>query len=213
MKPLHPHKLLTAPYVILFPLVLVNFACRAAADFLYPSTPTVRPSSDIIIPTAPSPTPTQSPTATKFTHVSSTPNPSPTQTGVTSRCENILAMRLLGLPEETKDLFEHHAKGIFLILHLEVINLTQTPVQIFSEDYTLILPQGNGEIQIKPHMAATNYLYLVRGASFYQDQIKPASIWSTYLAFDIPPNTTTWRLLVTPGTGASSPLCQTTLYP
>lgn len=124
-----------------------------------------------------------------------------------------MTFRLLGSPEKTKDLFEHHAKGTFLILHLEALNLTQKVIQIFSDDYTLIVPRGNDEILLKPHKAATNYLYLVRGGSFYQDQIEPGSIWRTYLAFDVPLETSDWKLILTPGAGKSPPLCQTTIVP
>lgn len=213
MKLLHAHKKFSAPFGAVLLLILGNIACQAAAGLFSSSTPTIPPPTETVIPISPSPTVTSPPTATASPTESSSPVSTPTQTNETPGCENILAMRLLDLPEQTKDLFEHHAKGTFLILHLEVINLTQTPIQIYSDDYTLILPQDNSAIQLKPHAAATNYLYLVRGDSFYQDQIKAAGIWRTYLAFDIPPNTTHWELRVTPGAGNSPPLCQTTISP
>jgi hypothetical protein len=128
-------------------------------------------------------------------------------------CEGILGFRLLQPPEQSSVLFEHHAQGTFFIFHLEAVNLTSKVIQIYSGDYSLVIPHEDDEMIVKPHKAATNYLYLVRGDNFYQDKIKPSAIWRTYLAFDVPLNISGWKLYLTPGAGNSSPLCQTTLLP
>lgn len=194
-------------------LILLNLACQATANFSSPSTSTPLSPTKINTPLPPLPSATLFPTATIPGAPSPPPTSTPAQLTTFSGCENIIAFRLLGLPEQTKDLFEHHAKGTFLILHLEAINLTRNPIQIFSQDYALILHRENNELTLAPHQAATNYLYLVRGDNFYQDKIKPASIWRTYLAFDIPRDTIEWKLLIAPGAANSPPICQTTLEP
>ncbi len=194
-------------------LTIVNLSCRLASNLVLPATPTNTVFAETIFPSPPSPTTTLPPTTTPVSLPSPTPFVSPTQAEDELACDGILAFRLLKPPERTKDLFEHHAQGVFLILHLEAINLTQNPIQIYGDDYTLILPQENNEISLRPHKAATNYLYIVRGDNFYQDKIKAASIWRTYLAFDIPPTTTDWKLFITPGSGGSPTICQTTLLP
>ncbi len=194
-------------------LVTLNLACRTATQIFLPATP-LRPS-----PTTPhspiqkSPSPSIQPSKTSMPHPSSTPYTTPTQLHMSVSCEGILAFRIIDPPEQVRDLFEHHAQGTFLILHLEVMNLTQSPIQIYADDYTLILPDENVERLVKPHMAATNYLYIIKGGNFYQDKIKPATIWHTYLAFDVPTQTKQWQLLLKPGSGNSPPICQTTLSP
>lgn len=191
----------------------LNLACRATSQLFAPTTPTLQPPKEINSPTSSSPSPPIQPSKTHTPSPSPTPLFTPTQPPESLGCEGVLAFRLMDPPEQTKDLFEHHAQGTFLILHLEAINLTQTPIQIYSDDYTLILPKENAESQVKPHKAATNYLYIVRGDNFYQDKIKPNSIWRTYLAFDVPPQIQGWKLLLTPGSGNSPPICQITLSP
>ncbi|GAB4483816.1 MAG: hypothetical protein Kow0088_27130 [Anaerolineales bacterium] len=203
----HPNLYLIASFLVL------NLACRTAANFFLPPTPTgistlALPSATVGLPSTtetPLPTYTQIPTPTLDTV--------PAQQAEPLACEGLLAFHLLQPAEQTRDLFEHHAQGTFLIFHLEAINLTSGVIQIYSHDYTLILPREDDEIRLKPHKAATNYLYLVRGDNFYQDKIEPFSIWRTYLAFDVPLETSSWKLLLTPGSGNSLPLCQTTITP
>lgn len=199
--------------VAVIALAILNLACRATTQLFVPTTPTLQPPKEINSPTSSSPSPPIQPSKTH------TPSPppnlsfTPTQPSGSHGCEGILAFRLVDPPVQTKDLFEHHAQGTFLIFHLETINLTQNPIQIYSDDYTLILPRENAESLVKPHKAATNYLYIVRGDNFYQGKIKPNLIWRTYLAFDVPPQTREWKLLLTPGSGNSPPICQTALSP
>lgn len=206
-------KLPSPSFGIAFALTTLTLACRAASQLVVPATPVVFSPLETHTPTTTSSIPAILKTETPTPYPSPNPSATSNQSTESPGCEGLLALRLLDSPEQAKDLFEHHAQGIFLILHLEATNLTQNPIQIFSDDYTLIIPQENDVILVKPHKAATNYLYLVRGDSFYQDKIKPASIWRTYLAFDIPPETTEWRLQITPGVGNSPPICQTIIYP
>ena len=191
----------------------LNLACRAATQPFIQTTPTLQSPTETNASNQSSPSPPIQPSKTNTPLPSPTASLPPTQPPEPLGCEGILAFRFIDPPEQTKDLFEHHAQGTFLILHLEVINLTQNAIQIYSDDYTLILPRDNAESPFKPHKAATNYLYLVRGDNFYQDKIKPNEIWRTYLAFDVPPQTKEWKLLLTPGSGNSPPICQTTLSP
>ncbi|PWH17124.1 MAG: hypothetical protein DDG59_08425 [Anaerolineae bacterium] len=200
-------------YIVVLALITLSLACGAAAQLFFVPTSTSPPLTTVSLPATPSRTlPTQAfetNTPFPFTTATVTPNQSPELAG----CKGKLSFQLLDSPVYSKDLFEHHAQGTFLILHLQGINLTQHPIQIYSQDYTLIVSQENDELRLKPHAAATNYLYLVRGDSFYQDKIKPTSFWRTYLAFDVPAPTSAWKLLLTPGAGNSTPVCQTTLSP
>lgn len=215
IKPTCPAYNMRAKQVIaaVIALATLNLACRAATQLFIPTTPTLPSPPVINSPTRSSPSPPIEPSKTNTPPPLPTPSFTPTQPPENLDCQGILAFRLIDPPERTKDLFEHHAQGTFLIFHLVAINLTQKPIQIYSDDYTLILPRGNAESLVKPHKAATNYLYIVRGDNFYQGKIKPNSIWRTYLAFDVPPQTKEWKLLLTPGSGNSPPICQTTLSP
>lgn len=194
--------------------ILITLACR----FVLPAAPQPTQSTPPPPPPtlSPSSTPTQSPTVLPSVTPQATQseiNPSPTADEDPPPCDGLLIFKLLSPPETTKDLFEHHAKGTFLIFYLEIINLTPQEIQIFSNDYILLIPQGNSTLSLYPHKAATNYLYIVRGGSFYQDKIKPATSWRTYLAFDIDPATTDWQLKISPGSGGIKPMCETLILP
>lgn len=144
------------------------------------------------------------PSITRITH----PTPTdislipPSPTSLIFNQDNVcstLIFRILPPLEFEKDLFEHHAKGNFLILHLEVINQTDQIIQIFGEDYHLRYFIDTQEFDSTPQAAATNYLYIRRGEYFYQDKIAAHATWHTYLAFDVDPKLATWQLLIRPG--------------
>ncbi|MGB9586070.1 MAG: hypothetical protein ACPL7A_01470 [Anaerolineales bacterium] len=130
----------------------------------------------------------------------------------TDSCAGLI-LRIKPPIEFQKDLFEHHAKGTFLILNLEILNLSGNTVQIYSEDYHLSYALEGANYAVIPHPAATNYLYIRRGGSFYQDKIQPNINWSTYLAFDVPPQGENWLLKITINLNPQNHVCQYDLYP
>jgi len=125
-----------------------------------------------------------------------------------SGCDGLLDARFSGEEEWVKDLFEHHALGQFLILHLVIANISNQNIQIWDGDYLLTAQLAGTEVKVSPHKAATNYLYITRGDSFYQDKIIPGSSWKTYLAFDVDPNISSWQLHIEPGAEIYQSLCE-----
>lgn len=144
------------------------------------------------------------PSITRLSHPTPTevsliqPSPSSLPDNQDNQCSTLI-FQILPPLEFQKDLFEHHAKGNFLILHLEVINQMDQIVQIFSEDYHLRYFIDTQEFDLTPQEAATNYLYIRRGENFYQDKITPHTTWHTYLAFDVDPQLADWQLIIRPG--------------
>ena len=73
--------------------------------------------------------------------VSSTPPASdptqmpPASIGQQAACGASLSARVISAPTRQRDLFEHHAKGEFLLIHLELENTGPLPVQIYDQDY------------------------------------------------------------------------------
>ncbi len=192
-------------------IVLLGTACN------YLVSPSPQPTLDILPslqPTSATPihTTTALPSVTPET-VQTESIATPTVFENPSPCDGLLTTHLLAPPEKTKDLFEHHAKGVFLIFYIEIFNLTAQDIQIYSNDYLLLIPQGDSTIALAPHKAATNYLYIVRGGSFYQDKIKAGTQWKTYLAFDIEPEVTDWQLIISPGSTVAMPICESRLAP
>lgn len=123
-------------------------------------------------------------------------------------CNAVLLANVRQPPEMTKDLFEHHAVGTFLIVLLEMRNLTSAPIQIWDGDYLLEGLVNNERVTHSPQRAATGYLFITRGNSLSQDKIQPGQTWKTYLAFDVSPEGSGWELVVTPGKEGGQQLCE-----
>ncbi|MGB9586449.1 MAG: hypothetical protein ACPL7A_03395 [Anaerolineales bacterium] len=145
------------------------------------------------------------PTPTDVSIILQSPtSPRPSQS---PQCSDLM-FRILPPLEFEKDLFEHHAKGIFFILHIEAINQTDQVIQVFSEDYHLHYFINAEEFDLTPQAAATNYLYIRRGENFYQDKIAANATWHTYLAFDVDTKLTNWLLIIRPGSKYQSNSCE-----
>jgi hypothetical protein len=128
--------------------------------------------------------------------------------GMEAKCGDAFLANITNPPELTKDLFEHHAHGIFLIILLEMSNTTNQPIQIWDGDYQIIANLANTPVFYSPQKAATGYLFIVRGNNLHQDLIKPGGHWRTYLAFDIDPRSENWVLVVKPGNEIGNPVCK-----
>jgi hypothetical protein len=128
--------------------------------------------------------------------------------GSQAQCGAAFIAQVSKPPEMTKDLFEHHAHGIFLIVILEMQNITEQPIQIWDGDYSLEGIVDNKTQVYTPQKAATGYLFITRGNSLNQDQIKPGITWRTYLAFDVNPTGKDWKLVVKPGYEINQQICE-----
>jgi hypothetical protein len=123
-------------------------------------------------------------------------------------CGGLMSARLMEAPHFQKDLFEHHAKGTFLILKLQLNNLTDFPIQIWDQDY-FIEGEVNGKIvNYGPDKAATGYLYIESPSNLSQDLIKAGENWRTSLAFDVDPAGKSWNLVVVPGREFDQQVCE-----
>ena len=153
------------------------------------------------------------PSITRINHPTPTVEtpPQSTETSIPLSTETIcsrIIFHILFPVELEKDLFEHHAVGSFLIIHLEAINYFGQDIQMFNEDYHLHYFFETNQYDITPHPAATNYLYIRRGDNFYQDKIHPQSAWRTYLAFDVSPMIQEWQLIIKPGSKYQNSNCE-----
>ncbi len=174
-------------------IALSSLACRLVSSIPEKTAPA--PTS-ILTPPLPSITRVHRPTPTSPPQITS--NISNQSIAQTSSCSNLI-FRIIPPIEFEKNLFEHHARGTFLILHLEAINQTNQMVQIFREDYHLNYSLNAQLLDVTPQAEATNYLYIRRGESFYQDKITAQSIWHSYIAFDVQPELENWHLIISPG--------------
>jgi len=123
-------------------------------------------------------------------------------------CDGLITTRLMDAPLFQVDLFEHHARGTFLILKLELMNETDFPIQIWDEDYFI---EGNIEgkqVVYSPHRAATGFLFIENGYNLYQDLLEPGTSWRTSLAFDVDPEGDDWILIVKPGSEYNEQVCE-----
>lgn len=167
------------------------------------------------IPTVITPTTTPLPVITESIPVP-TETPSPTgpviinaQIGEQATCGSSLIVSIPKAPEFNKDLFEHHAEGTFLMIKLDLVNTIDQSIQIWDGDYS-VESDIDGEIHsVKPHRAATTYLYIQHGGKLLQDQVDPGvTNWETNLAFDVDPQSQNWVLVFKPGFEGGQALCE-----
>ena len=154
----------------------------------------------------PTPASTAAPTLA-VTSTSTGPTPGPAYL-FEHACGEAFTVRLEDAPRFQKDLFEHHANGTFLILHIKLVNNTANPIQIWDEDYSI---EGivNQKLEVyPPHRAATGYLYIDSPTNLYQDLIQPGETWNTILAFDVDPAGQDWTFVLKPGSEFDQEVCE-----
>jgi len=123
-------------------------------------------------------------------------------------CGGIIQGNVPREPKYIKDMFEHHAEGIYAILEVELKNISEYPIQIFDGDYTLTGQLGDVIKNYKLDKAATDYLFIESPKNLSQDLILPSTIYKTSLAFDVDEGVTDLRLIISPGEEERIPLCR-----
>lgn len=123
-------------------------------------------------------------------------------------CDGILSVKLTESPIFQKDLFEHHADGEFLILHLQIVNQSNFPIQIWDQDYFVEARLGSQTLVYSPHKAATGYLYIENSNNMYQDLLQPGATSRTALAFDVDPRASDWVFVFKPGSKFNEQVCE-----
>ncbi|MBN1536857.1 MAG: hypothetical protein JW908_09010 [Anaerolineales bacterium] len=209
--------------IILLAVLTVSCASLPYEEVIQTSvagTLTALPTSTFSIHTTPLPTtilPSLTPLPTITDHVPvPTETPTPTdivfaefQIGQQATCGNRLIAVVPEAPEFNKDLFEHHAEGTFLIIKLALINTSDQPIQIWDGDYSIEIDDNGLMKDIKPHRAATTYLFIQRGGKLMQDLVEPGVMnWETNLAFDVDPQAQNWKLIFKPGFEGGQALCE-----
>lgn len=139
--------------------------------------------------------------------VESTPSPIH-HIGEQAACGETLSAIVSDAPVRQVDLFEHHAKGEFLLVSLELENRGTTPLQIYDQDYYLEGILNGNAVVYQPDKAATGYLYIQNAGNLYQDLIMPGVRWRTNLAFDIAPQVSNLTLVVKPGAKFQHQACE-----
>jgi hypothetical protein len=123
-------------------------------------------------------------------------------------CGNVLRAKIIGSPVFQKDLFEHHAQGEYLHVKIQLVNITDTPIQIWDEDYFV---EGVVDGQLHTYSrdkAATGYLYVENPVNLSQGLIGGGEVWRTAVAFDIPEDGKDWMLVVKPGSEFDEQVCE-----
>jgi hypothetical protein len=123
-------------------------------------------------------------------------------------CGGLMRARLVQAPFFQRDLFEHHAEGMFMILRLELDNLAGWPIQMWDGDYFVEASVGGRQVTYTPNKAATGYLYIESPTNLYQDLIQPGETWRTSLAFDVDQGSANWVLILRPGSEAGEQVCE-----
>jgi hypothetical protein len=154
--------------------------------------------------------PTPAVTALPDNEVSPTP-PGPTPGpaySLESSCGGVFTAQIIGSPIFQRDLFEHHAQGEYLHVKLQLINMSDAPMQIWDEDYSVEgLVDGQAKIYSRDK-AATGYLYVENPVNLSQDLIEPGEFWRTAVAFDVDEDGKDWILVIKPGSEFNEQICE-----
>lgn len=135
------------------------------------------------------------------------PTPGPDYS-LPAACGPILSVRLLKAPQFQPDLFEHHAEGNFLILRLEVQNISQAAIQIWDGDYSIEARLRNEAVSYPLNQAASGYLFIEQPAELYQHLAAPGETFQTSVAFDVDPAADAWEFVLRPGIEFDHAACE-----
>ena len=124
------------------------------------------------------------------------------------KCEGILSGQLARPVRTQQQLFEHNAEGEFVIVDLQLENLSQNPVQIWDDDYRIEGFIGGTLVNYPIQKAATGYLFIQDPKNLWQDLLLTSQPWETILAFDVDPRGERWELVLTPGSEVNEQICE-----
>jgi hypothetical protein len=161
----------------------------------------------------PLPTNTHLPTNTAI--ITSTPFPSSTPTNTLTNtpqpgigdlvlCGNVFTAIVPDQPIFVSSASGEKANGMYLIVTLQLVNITTQPVQIWMNDYLVEGVLDGRTITFSLDQDATIGLYSDYGLSLYQELINPSLTWKTMLAFDVNPDGIDWVLILKPGSSISN---------
>lgn len=124
-------------------------------------------------------------------------------------CSTLLTGKLLQPPRYRVDLFEHHAQGTFVVLSIELMNLTRGFLQIWDDDIRLEALINGQPVSLGIDKPATGYLYIDQYTDLWQELVEPGQAWRPRLAFDIPADQKVrWELVIRPGLEFNTPSCE-----
>lgn len=123
-------------------------------------------------------------------------------------CQGIVSVQIAAPVIIAPQLFEHNPAGQFVIVDLQLKNLSPAPFQIWDDDYRLQGYIGDQPMSYPIHKAATSYLFNQQPNNLWQDLLFPAQDWETRLAFDVDPRLEGRELVISPGAEVSEPLCE-----
>jgi hypothetical protein len=135
------------------------------------------------------------------------PTPGPEYT-LEHGCDGLFAVRLRSSPQFQQDLFEHHAEGEFLVLHLGLRSEANFPIMIWRKDYFVEGTLDGKAVIYSPNPDATGYLFIDRNGHLYQDVIQPGESWNVSVAFDINPRATNLSFVFRPGSQFNEQACE-----
>lgn len=136
------------------------------------------------------------------------PAASPPTAGVAGSCQSILAATLPRPYRTQRQLFEHNAVGEYIIVDLQLKNLSQAPIQIWDDDYRLEGILDGASVSYPIQKAATGYLFIDQPDNLWQDLLVPNQDWETTLAFDVDPRGHDWILNLSPGAEVNEQICR-----
>lgn len=123
-------------------------------------------------------------------------------------CDGIFKLKFTDSPRYQKDLFEHHADGLYVVLRLQYQSLVDFPIMVWDGDYFLEGNLGDRKLSYSLDRDATGYLFIEGSGELVQGEIQPGEIRLVNLAFDIDPKGENWTLVFRPGGEFDGEVCE-----
>jgi hypothetical protein len=197
--------------VIILGVVVTVACCAASGEIfkdLYGTEPTATSQKMAAATKTPSPTPPGTPTPTRTPMPSPTPPPTPTPTpvprvGTVLRCGDVFEAIVPEPPQFLANTDDETAVGVFLVVQMELTNLTnRTYEALFEESYAVRGVVDGRELEFVPHRDASWDMYWQgrnSGVGFFTHDVPPGVPFHTVVVFDVHPDGKDWTLIFSPG--------------
>jgi hypothetical protein len=123
-------------------------------------------------------------------------------------CDGYFSVKLVDAPLYQKDLFEHHADGLFLVLRVQYQNQADFPIMVWDGDYFVEGHSGDRALVYPLDSDATGFLYIDGSGDLVQDLAEPGEIRQVGLAFDIDPKGGDWEFVFRPASEFDGAVCE-----
>ncbi|MGD0612035.1 MAG: hypothetical protein ABSB41_11010 [Anaerolineales bacterium] len=187
-------------------LVVLLTACAPSTSFVQTAIANTQTAIALLTPPV-TPTPAFTATTANTPTITSTNTP---QGGIGDKfnCGGTFTATVTGMPLTYSRLAGYTANGIFLVVPLQLVNITTESVDIYQNDYFVEGTVNSQTLTFSVNPYILNGLFNMGESGNPQGTINPSLSETLLLAFDVNPNGKNWVLVVKPGISIDSQICE-----